>query len=100
MNKLINPTRGDPTPVTGGVRASARLLRPFRAKTRTPKDQLGKHIAMLISLHDSVAAKYGDVNLLTMSDTAKQQLLRNINRMLGIKSVAHSFKPVKPKRAR
>ena len=78
---------GDPTPVTGGVKTPARLLRPVAAPDTAPAESIDRHILRLLTLHKDVCVKFRGVDLAKMDDAAKQALLTDIQDLLGIDPV-------------
>lgn len=79
---------GDPTPVTGGLKTPARLLRSVPGLDGpAPANPLDKHILQLIALHKNVAEKFQDVDLANMDDAAKRAILADMQRFLGIKPI-------------
>ena len=71
---------GDPTPVTGGVKTPARLLRSVRDPgAPAPASPLDKHLLRLLTLHEAVAAKFPSIDLAKMDEVAKRDLLSAIS---------------------
>lgn len=82
---------GDPTPVTGGVKAPKRLLRPdVDSDAVSPTSPLDKHILRLLTLHSDLPIKFRNVNLAKTRDGAKQSLLVEIHELLNIDAAPFS----------
>ena len=85
MSHTKAKTPGDPTPVTGGVKTPALLLRPVPdAEATAPADALDKHILRLLTLHKDVSVKFRDLDLAKMDDSAKRAMLAELQKLLGI----------------
>lgn len=76
---------GDPTPVTGGVKVPARLLRAVpNPDAPAPDSPLDRHLLRLLTLHKDVSVKFRSVDLTKMDDPTKRALLADIQDLLGI----------------
>ena len=72
-------------PATGGIKTSARLLRPVVdpgvADSASPLD---KHILRLLNLHQDVSVKFRSIDLGQMDDATEHALLADIQDLLKI----------------
>ena len=74
----------DMTPVTGGVKTPARLLRvAVDSNADAPASVLDRHLLRLLTLHD-LPDRFKNVNLPKMNDAAKRSLLADIQELLKI----------------
>ena len=82
----VEVVSGDPMPVTGGVKAPARLLRPVAGRAvAAPASPLDKHLLRLLTLHKDLPARFRSVDLAKMDDAAKRVLLADIQDLLKIR---------------
>ena len=77
----------DFVPVTGGVDLADDYLRDDLDSLRDLKVQsdLDRHIVRLLALHKDVRVKFRNQDLTQLSDADKQDLLHDMNDLLGIK---------------
>ncbi len=79
------PVAGDPTPVTGGGTAPARLLRPVpRSPVRIPTDPLDMQITQVLAIHSDLYVRFRSFDLSKMDTSSKRALLVDLNDLLGI----------------
>jgi len=79
MNKKKNST-----PVIGGCDIPNSLIGSPNLTGSPPSDHLGRQIFWLLKLHPEINFQFQDQDLNTMDDATKQQLLADINLILGI----------------
>ncbi len=82
---------GDPTPVTGGIAAPKRLLRPdIDPDAVSPASSLDKHILRLLTLHSDLPARFRNVDLAKTGEAEKQSLVVEIHELLNIEPAPFS----------
>lgn len=85
MSKQSVTDAGDTTPVTGGVPLPDRLFATPRTIGDAPDDDLGRQLFWLLNLHrDKLPARFRQVDVAALDDSAKQQLVREIQGELGV----------------
>jgi hypothetical protein len=83
-NKRL-PTKGDPTPVTGGISLPDRLITTPPCDDAAPDDDLGRQAYWLLKLHpNKVSLRFRKSDLSGMDDATKRLLIADIQFALGI----------------
>ena len=79
----------DFVPVTGGVALPGSSIRPGLENLANLKaaSDLDRHILQFLALHPEVPDRFRSEDLAQLSDEAKQDLLQNLNDLLGIRPV-------------
>jgi hypothetical protein len=84
----------DFVPVTGGVDLADNYIRDDIAALRDVKvtSDLDRHIVQLLSLHRKLRVRFRNQDLSSLDDATKQDLLTDMNDLLGIKPLKSSGK--------
>jgi hypothetical protein len=72
------------TPVIGGCNIPTLLLDSPDQIGAPPDDDLGRQVFWLLNSHPEIDLQFRDQDLNAMDDATKQQLLSDINAVLGI----------------
>lgn len=77
----------DFAPVTGGNDLHRSYVRGDTCTLQdlTVKSDVDRHLVRLLTLHPDVQVVFGCQDLATLDDSTKQDLLQDINHLLGIK---------------
>jgi len=80
--------------VTGGVDLADNYIRDDIAALRDVKvtSDLDRHIVQLLSLHRKLRVRFRNQDLSSLDDATKQDLLTDMNDLLGIKPLKSSGK--------
>ncbi len=80
----MSKRRNNSTPVIGGCAIPSSLLNSPDQTGTLPDDDLGRQIHWLLNSHPDIKLQFRDKDLDAMDNATKQQLLSDINTVLGI----------------